>query len=164
MERKHHALPENILTPESLANWIKEASRESFTDERKLYFTEDEISEMESQSTNIGRELIKLGDLKKLIVDKLTKGNDEDLEVTIPENTGLTELRSRREELDRKVEKGYEVVETKIYSIPNEDGNMYFFDIEGNLVQDRTRRLSGREVRDIFGMFADGTIKTREAI
>jgi hypothetical protein len=164
MEKRHHALPENIMNPEALAKWIRDASRESFTDERKVYFNEDEISEMEKESTNIGREIIKIGDLKKLVMEKLTKGSEEDLTVDLPANMGLKALTSRREDLDRRVEKGYAIEETKIYAIPNEDGNMYFFDIEGNLIQDRTRKLSGREIRDIFGMFADGTVKTREAI
>src|SRR5690554_2780381 len=150
---KHHALPETPMTPEMLANYIRQASKESFTDERKIYFNEDEIAEMEKESTNIGREIIKIGDLKKFVVERLTKGTEEDVEITLPGNIGLKVLTQRREELDRKVEKGFDVVDTKIYAIPNEDGNMYFFDIEGNVFEDRTRRLSQREKSEIFGMF-----------
>lgn len=150
---RHHALNEAPNTPEMLANWIRQVSKESFTDERKVYFTEEEVAEMEKESTNIGRLIIKLADLKSYVVERLTKGTEEEVEVTIPGNIGLKVLTSRREELDRKVEKGFETIETKIYAIPNEDGNMYFFDIEGNVFEDRTRRLSQRERSEIFGMF-----------
>ncbi len=156
--QKHHALPEKPLTPEALANWIREAAKESFKDQTKIYFTPEEVQEMESQSTSLGREIIKMGDLKKFVMEKLSKGSDEDLEITIPEGQGLKAMVEKREALDRKVEKGFDVVETKIFSIPNEDGNMYFFDAEGNIFADRTRKMSAREKQEIFGMFADGSM------
>lgn len=156
--QKHHALPEKTLTPEALANWIREASKETFKDETKIYYTPEEVQEMESESTSLGREIIKIADLKKYVMDKLSKGSEEDIEITIPEGMGLKTMLELREALDRKVEKGFEVVETKIFSIPNEDGNMYFFDAEGNLFGDRTRKMSAREKQEIFGLFADGTM------
>ena len=158
---KHHALPEGEMTPEMLANWIKQASKDSFVEETKIYFTEEEISDMEKLSTSIGREIIKLSDLKKAVVERLMKGSTEELEVTIPENQGLKPLTDRREALDRNVEKGFEVEEVRVYAIPNEDGNMYFFDIEGNIFTDRTRKLSQREKHEYFGMFVDGSFNVK---
>lgn len=156
--QKHHSLPEKPLTPEALANWIREASKETFKDETKIYYTPEEVQEMESESTCLGREIIKIADLKKYVMDKLSKGSEKDIEITIPEGMGLKTMLELREALDRKVEKGFEVVETKIFSIPNEDGNMYFFDAEGNLFGDRTRKMSVREKQEIFGLFSDGTM------
>jgi len=153
---RHFALPESI-TKEALGTWIKQSAKETFTHEKKEYFTEEEISEMESESTKLGREIIKLSDLKKSVTDWLTKGNEEEeIEVPIPVTRGLKTLKNTREELDRKVEKGYEVTETKVYGIPHEDGQMFYFDIEGMLIEERTRSLSHRERREYFGMFVTG--------
>lgn len=158
---RHPALPESI-TPEALGQWIRQNSKESFVDETKIFFSEEEISDMEKESTKYGREIINLLDLKKIITEHLTKGYGEDIEVTIPATAGLKFLLEARESLDRKVDKGYEVVETKIYAIPHEDGQMYFFDIEGNCFEDRTRRLSQREKHEYFGMFVDGSFGNRD--
>jgi hypothetical protein len=154
MER-HHALTESALTPEGLAAWIKNASKDSFMDERKEFYEPDEISEMEKVATECGTEIMRLNDLKKTFLEMVTKGNAEEYFIMeIPQTVGIKLLTEQRERLYREVHRGYKVVDTKIYAIPNEDGNLYFFDIEGNLVEDRTRKLNQREKNDYFGMFA----------
>ena len=155
---KHHALEATeTMTIEARAQWIKEVSRESFTHTQKEYFTEEELADKHRRSTDYTREIIRLNDAKKLIMDSFTKGNDSEFDTTIPSTLGIKALTTQRDQLVRQVDKGYEEHTSNIYAIPNEDGFMYFFDIEGNCIEERTRALSIRERKEIFGLFIGET-------
>lgn len=158
----HHALETTeTMTIEARAHWIKEVAKETYTHTKKEFFTEDELAEKHRQSTDYTREIIRLTDAKKLIMDAFTKGNDNEYEVSIPETMGIKHLTEMRDQLVRQVDKGYEETTLNIYGIPHEDGNMYYFDIEGNVIEERTRSLSIRERKEFFGslFMADSEIK-----
>lgn len=143
------------LNKEELKNWIINNSKEEFDDVRKEYFTEEELIEMKSQSHKMGSEINRLTDLKKSINDAITNGNEiEGFVIDIPTTDGLKELTKRRREMDDEISKGYVTNETRAYGIPSEDGNMHYFDEEGNEFTDRQRKLSGRENTEYNGMFA----------
>jgi hypothetical protein len=154
----HHALESTeTMTIEAKSQWIKEAARETYTHTKKQFFTEDELSEKHRRSTDYTREIIRLTDTKKLIMDAFTKGNESEYEASIPETIGIKKLTEMSDQSVRQVDKGYEETTLNIYGIPHEDGYMYFFDIEGNIIEERTRTLSIREKREIFGLFIGET-------
>lgn len=148
---RHHALTQEPMTPEQLATWIRNNSKEHFTHTTRNFFTPEEKSELQERATNNHREIIKLKDAKKLIDDAFVRGNGSEYEVTIPYTVGIKKLEEDRDRITREVEKGYSEEDKTVYCIPNEDGRMYHFDIEGNLIDERTRPLSQREIRDYFG-------------
>lgn len=143
----------NLLTIEARAQWIIDNSRQDLKHTKQEYFTEEELAAKHQRSTELTSEIIELADMKKSIMDSLTKGSENELEVTIPSTAGIRKLTSLRDELVRVVKKGFEEHDIEIYGIPHEDGFMYFFDIEGNVFEERTKKLSIKERRAIFGMF-----------
>jgi len=154
----HHALETTeTMTIEARAQWIKEVSRESFTHTKKEFFTEEEIAEKHKRSTDYTRDIIHLNDAKKLIMDAFTKGNSDEYETTIPQTTGIKSLTEERDRLVREVDKGFIEHTFTIFGVPNEDGQMYYFDIEGNIIEERTRSLSIREKKETFGFFGNET-------
>ncbi|MEC7753846.1 MAG: hypothetical protein VYB44_07435 [Bacteroidota bacterium] len=142
------------LTTEQLAVWITDNSKEEFDDVHRDYFTEEQIIDMKDDSFRLGRELIDLEELKKKVVDSLTKGNGGEFTVDVPASAGITAIKKERKELDKKIAKGYLEIETRVYGIPSEDGYMHYFDIEGNEFEHRKRKLSMRENHEYNGMFA----------
>lgn len=149
----HPSLPKG-LTMHELGIWLETNAAEKFTDEQKRFFTPEEIKDFEHESSINGREINKLEDLIKEISAKAKKGNDQPFTFTLPVTIGTKLLTQHRRENDDYIEKGYEVIETPIYGIPNVDThNMEYFDIEGNLVPDRTRPLSPKEKHQFVGIF-----------
>ena len=155
---RHHALPQH-MTSESLAQWIIQNAKDTFTDSVKYIYTDEEIQEFEKSSTKLGIQIIELADIKKQAVELLMKGSEEDVLIEIPPSPGIKLLTEMREGFDRKVKSGHEFTDTKIYGIPNEDGYMYYFDIEGKEVTDRTRRLSEKENHQYNGFFGIDSLK-----
>jgi hypothetical protein len=154
----HHALETTeTMTVEARAQWIKEVSRETYTHTRKEFFTEEELAEKHKRSTDLTRDIIHLTDAKKLIMDAFTKGNGSEYDTTIPQTAGIKSLTEERDRLVREVDKGFIEHTFTIYGVPNEDGMMYFFDIEGNEVEERARPLSIREKKETFGLFIGET-------
>jgi len=154
----HHALETTeTMTIEARAQWIKEVSRESFTHTKKQFFKDEEISEKHKRSTDYTRDIIHLNDAKKLIMDAFTKGNSDEYETTIPQTIGIKSLTEERDRLVREVDKGFIEHTFTIFGVPNEDGQMYYFDIEGNNIEERTRSLSIREKKETFGLFVNET-------
>lgn len=139
------------MTPEQLATWIRNNSKEHFTHTTRNFFTDEEKVELQRRSTDNHREVIKLKDTKKLIDDAFIKGNLNEYDTVIPATYGIKKLESDRDRITRELERGFSEADVTVYCIPNEDGRMYHFDIEGNLIEERTRPLSQREIRDYFG-------------
>lgn len=149
---RHHALTQEPMTPETLAQWIKNNSKDHFTHTKKNWFTEDEKIEMQRTQSDLTREIIKLNDQKKLITEAFTKGNNAEYEVTVPVTTGTKTLTETRDRICRELDKGYSSEDRTVYAIPcEEDACMYHFDNEGNVVDEMTRPLSQREIREYFG-------------
>jgi hypothetical protein len=150
----HNCLP-NSLTPELLGEWLVKNAREKFTEERKIYYSEEELQEFKDKAVASGIELNNLASLKARVSKLLDNGNPEPLTEEIPETKGIKVLKDNREVCEKEVEKGYFIEEIKIYGIPNQETNtMDFFDIEGREILERSRQLSAKEIRDFFGMFA----------
>jgi len=151
----HHAIKQTqALTVEARAQWIIDNSRQDLVHTKRDYFSDEELAEKHQRSTELTSQIIELADLKKRVNDSLTKGREEDIEVSIPASLGITKITKQRDELVRIVKKGYSEYDVDIYGIPNEDGFMYFFDNEGNVIEERTKKLSIKERRIFFGMFA----------
>lgn len=144
----------NMLTIEARAQWIVYNSRQDLKHTARDYFTEEELAVKHQRSTELTSEIIELADVKKKLMDSLTKGSENEYEATIPSTLGIKKLTSQRDELVRIVKKGFEEHDIEIYGIPHEDGFMYFFDVEGNVYEERTKKLSIKERRAFFGMFA----------
>lgn len=142
------------LTTEARAHWIIDNSKQDLKHTVRDYFTEEELAEKHQRSTELTSEIIELSDLKKQLSDSLTKGSENEFEATIPSTQGIKKLTTQRDALVRIVKKGFEEHDVDIYGIPNEDGFMYFFDVEGNIYEERTKKLSIKEKRAFFGFFA----------
>lgn len=147
-------LQTSTMTAEARGVWIKDNAVQTFTDTIREHFTEEVLAEKHKRSTDLTREIIKLTDTKKAIVDALSKGCDSEFDVTIPETNGIRNLTKERDALVRIVDKGYSEEEVEIFGIPHEDGFIYFFDAGGENYPERTKKMSIKERRAVFGMFA----------
>ena len=158
---RHHAIKSAPISNNDLAKWLIDVSKEQVTHTAKTFFSESEIAEKHKQSTDMTREIILLNDQKKLIIDAFNKGNNDEFEMTIPETIGINSLVKTRDDLVREVDKGFTEQEFTIYGIPNEDGYMYYFDIDGNEIEERCRPLSTREKSDFLGLFMNNDSNQR---
>ena len=150
---KHPALPET-MTVEGLADYIKTRALEKYSEEQKVYYTPEEITDLERKISDKNREVLRLSSLQKTITDAIKKGS-EDFEASIPETIGTDALKKGRDNLSQQVEKGYYTVERLVYGlIYDEDETLEFFDIEGNHIPERSRKLSAKEIDQHIGMFA----------
>lgn len=151
---RHQALPQHLSAAE-LPEWIRLNHVERFTDERKRFFTEEEKNDFEHESALSGREKKKLDDMKKLISSLMLKGNSEERTFVIPETLGTKVLDRNRNQNYDLIEKGYEVEEVELFSIPDTHGEtMEFFTLEGENVAERSRELTARERHLYLGVFA----------
>lgn len=148
---RHHALTQEPMTPEALAAWIKNNAKDHYPHTIREFFTEDEKVAMQKRSTDYTDQIIMLNDSKKLIDEAFTKGNVNEYEATIPETMGIKKLTETRDKLVRELRKGYSEHTVEIYEIPNEDGVMYYFTAAGEIIEERTRNLSQREIKEYFG-------------
>lgn len=150
---RHPSLPQGI-TNAVLAEWLKTSAAETFTHEKRRYFSELEISDMEHESSAKGREMNRLTDVMKEIQDLIKKGNEEPASFTIPETVGTKMLETHRRENDDFIEKGYANEEITVYGIPNgRTDNMDYFDEEGNEITERRRALTAKEKHKYNGFF-----------
>ncbi len=150
---KHPSLPQS-LTVELLASWIVQNAKEKFTEERKYYYSEDELNEFKDKAVNSGIELNNLAEKKARLNKILDNGTDEYINIDITETKGIKVLKEIREGNEKEVERGYKVYAIVVYGIPNQEThNMDFFDIEGNEVPERLRPLSAKEIREYVAQF-----------
>jgi hypothetical protein len=150
----HPSLPQS-LTPENLGIWISQNAKEKFTEKKIIYYTEDELQDFKNKSIEMGIEIKNLTKQKKKFNALMDKGCEEYIQVDVLETRGIKALKASRELIEECVEKGYYETDIKIYGIPNvETKNMDFFDIEGNIISERSRPLSTKEIRDYLGQYA----------
>ena len=150
---KHQLIPPTLM-PEQTETWLRTACKDSFNDEYKHIFEEGDLNEFARESSQRGGDLIELDSILKTVTAAIQKGTDG-IVIDIPETDGVAFLKSSRIDLDKKVKNGYEMIQRKIYGIPSDDTNeMVYFDAVGNVVLDRCRPLSAKEITDYFGMFA----------
>lgn len=152
---KHPSLPKSI-TPEVLGQWLVQNAKEKYTEERKHYYTEEEIQEFKDKAVKSGIDLNKLGRIKKKVIKLIEGGSIEHKVIDFPVTEGSKSLKAQREYCEQEVERGYRVEDITIYGIPNQDTcTMDFFDIEGNEIPERCRPLSAKETREYIGLFAN---------
>lgn len=150
---KYQLIPPTLL-PEQTEAWLRNSCKDSFNDEYKHIFEEGDLNEFARESSQRGGELIELDFLAKIVSEAIQKGT-EGIVIDIPETDGVAFLKASRIALDKKVKNGYEMIQRKIYGIPSDETNeMVYFDAAGNIVLDRCRPLSAKEITDYFGLFA----------
>jgi hypothetical protein len=153
MER-HRLIPKALLS-EQIGPWLKNNAREKFQDEAKVIFSDEDINAFSRESSQKGGELMDLADIASIVAVALKKGISEGLVIDIPPTQGTEMLNRERQELDKKVKKGYELVQQDIYGIVDEDTEtMVFFNAMGEEIADRTRPLSAKEKSDYIGLFS----------
>lgn len=172
----HEMIPVD-LTPDERSAWIAKNHREMVTDTDKIYYKPEEIQEFEKESSVHGRELARLSAIVRTISALVKKGNDSsttstivvflaegakvDIKqkddqniITIPATIGTKELEIQRSQNYAALEKGYEIKEVQLYGIPcYESETMEFFDIDANHYPARSRDLTIKEMKEIFGLF-----------
>lgn len=157
--QKHHLLPDTLV-PAATEEWLRGHAVESFKDERKILFSDDDINAMARQSSGAGAEIIGLKDQLKEITDAVNNGHSGDtpLVVTIYPTNGVKALDKQRSELDKSVKMGYSKENREIFGLPDADNAMMvYFDGAGNHIEERDRPFSAREKHQYQGMFAAAT-------
>jgi len=154
MEKRHPAIPATIQ-PEQIETWLRNACKDSFDDESKHVYSEEELNEFARESSRKGGELIDLKKIADEVTAAIKKGTDKGIVIDIPATDGSEFITTSRQALDNKVKNGYDLIKRKIYGIPYDETNeMIYFDAVGNVVEDRCRPLSAKEQNEWFGMFA----------
>lgn len=148
---RHHALTQEPMTEEALAQWIKNNAKDHYPHTIREFFSEEQKIEMQKNSTDYTGQIIQLNDDMKLLVDAFKKGNHSEYEATIPVTIGLKKLTEARDKTVRHLKKGYSEHTVEVYEIPSEDGFMYHFTNEGEVIEERTRGLTGRQMSEYFG-------------
>lgn len=163
----HPSLPQS-LTAETVGNWLTHNAKEKYTEEKRFYYTDEELLNFKNMAVASGIEINNLSSLKAKVSKWLEEGTDEteeeELTLDIPVTSGIKQLKAKRELCEKEVEKGYRSENVKIYGIPNQDDNtMNFFDPQGCIYEERSRPLSTKEIREYFGIFANTTINFKQA-
>jgi hypothetical protein len=132
---KHPCLPEKTMTPENLAEWIKENADDDFVHIEKIEIDDDKKSELEHKSSAASRAIDRLEAVKKDFMDIIKEGTpdeEEPFDITIPPTKGMKILKANRAFADKQIENGFEEVNHQLYRIPYpEEGLMVAVDIEG---------------------------------
>jgi hypothetical protein len=144
----HPSLP-HTLTPENLAAWLQQNSKERTTLNREYRYTEDELDHFKTRAMNCGIEINDLNDEKKRINELIEKGISDFTQIDLLPSKGLKQLKIERLACEKEVKRGYQPESLTIYGIPNHDThNMDYFDIEGNEIVERQRPLTAKETRE----------------
>lgn len=149
--KKTSVLPKSLSGAE-LKQWLKSNARSIAMHDKRTFYTEEEMEERRKELSDIFIHLKKLKDTKALVAERLREGNDDELLVTIPSTRGVKSLTKTAEEIAGELEKGYYDECFDVYAIPNEiDYTMDYYDEFGNLIEDRVRPLSQKEIFNFFG-------------
>lgn len=160
MNKKSEFLPD-FLSEESMQEWLRSSAKEKSTDERKHYYSEEEINEMSKESCVSGGEILSLEDILKQVKDFIENGSEETVAIEIPMTAGAKALKEARKQRDLKVRKGFESVEQTVYGVVDDEREtMRYFNEFGAEIFERERSLSAKEKRDYLGLFMSVTSKT----
>ena len=150
---RHPSLPAG-MDAEQLAEWLRSSAVEVFTSSKETPLTPEEISGYEKEAVTSGREINRLEDLLAMVREHVKKGSSEKVRLVLPATIGIKNLSSVRRENEDMVERGAIVDEMQLFGIPNTQTEMMeYFDIEGNIIEDRTRTLTPKEKHTHIGMF-----------
>lgn len=157
--KKNDFLPE-FVSEDSLVGYLKANAKETFVDEKKHYYTEDEINEMARDSSCSGGEILALDDILKMVKTACSKGSEEGFTLDFPQTSGSEVLIATRRLKDIAVRKGFETQEQTVYGLlDDERESMRYFSADGAEIVERERALSAKEKREFLGMFANMSIQ-----
>jgi hypothetical protein len=140
---------------DQFADWLRLSAAEQFPDSEKVYFTPEDVAEFEHESSVNGREFNRLSELKKRFEAVIKKGTEEKIVFEIPATVGTKKLELQRRQNDDLIEKGYDLIEMDVFGIVNTDAEtMEYFNIEGEMIENRNRELTPKEKHKFIGMFA----------
>ena len=149
LQEKHRSVPQT-MTPEMLAQWIKDNAKETVEHVEKVELDEETVHDLEKKSSLASRAIDRLEDIKKTFMDVLKDGTpDRDMpyDVTIPPTAGLKILKANRAFADKQLEQGFREDNTTVYMIPYpEDSLMVGVDIEGYEWPQYTRQMTIEEI------------------
>ena len=158
MERSNF-LP-TFASQDAILGFLRANSKETFVDERKHYFNEEEINDLARNSSISGGEILALEEILDTVKQAISKGNEEAFSIEIPQTSGTKALAETRRGNDLSVRKGYETNSQMVYGLVDEDREtMRYFNELGEEVVERERALSTKEKREFLGMFM-GIAKT----
>lgn len=144
------ALPTG-LNSQDLAKWITQNGKERYTEEKDIQYTPQEMENMKDAFIQNGIEIQKLESKKKEVTGLLQNGSSEET-IEISPTRGLKTLKKEQEILSYKIDKGYYTIHFDVYAIPNEyEQTMDFYDIKGELCENRVRKLTNAEMNKYFG-------------
>ena len=150
---KSNFLP-TFTSDEALAGFLSANAKEKFEDERKHYYSEDEINSLARESSVSGGEILALDEIFKQVKASVTKGNEEAYTIEIPATAGVEVLTQVRKDKDLRVRKGFETVKQTVYGLVDDTREtMRYFNEQGVEVEERERTLSAKEKREYLGMF-----------
>jgi len=156
-----HKLIPAALQPEQIEAWLKINCREKFQDEAKIIFGDDDLNAFARESSQMGGQLIGLAEIASKVATALKKGTTETMIIAIEPTDGSETLNRERLDLDRKVKKGYELIEQEIFGIVDDEfETMVYFNAQGEEIADRTRSLSAKEKSDYIGLFSKSLAQT----
>lgn len=160
----HPCLPQT-KTPEQLAQWITENSKNSFQHDEKVDLTEEEVRAFEHKSSAASRALDRLKAVEEDFKHVLKKGTPviggttEPYTVTIPPTKGVDALKANREHADKILEDGYQTITTALYTIPYpEESTMVVVTIEGDEWPMYTKPMS-KDQKVLYGELFTGLTK-----
>jgi hypothetical protein len=146
--QRHYSLPDHFNDQE-LAAYIKKVAVSKHEDVVKRYYTPEEIADMEHESANSGREVMRLEAIIDIAKEAVKKGIDEDLTIVIPATSGTKNLGNYQSQNYQMIEAGFEEIKVDIFGIVNQEkATMEFFTLAGELMEERTRPLSAKEKKD----------------
>jgi hypothetical protein len=171
---RHEVCP-STMTIENLADWIRTNKVDVVNNIEELPLTEEEINNLQKQSSLASRQLDKLKATLKYFTDLIKNGTpfDTDTEmhrpiaVTIPPSKGTARLEENRKFADRQLENGFKEIVTPIYFIPwPEFEKMVAIDIEGNEWTKYSRGMSRDEIsqhgRPVLSAAVDASLRKKK--
>lgn len=152
---RHHSLP-STMSPEQLADYIRTNRVDTYNHVEKIPLTEEEIQQLEHDSSLASRAIDKLTETKKKFEYFLKKGTDWDNAtsqhkpqvITIPPSKGIEKLQANREFADKQIVQGYREEVTSLYLLPYPEAEeMIMVDIEGQKWSQYSRPMSPDEIK-----------------
>jgi len=145
----HRCLPQTF-TPENLAKWIQDNAAETIIHTEKIELEEEQVQELEKQSSLASRAIDRLENIKEKFMEVLNGGTPDveaPFDITIPPTKGLKVLKANRKFADMQIEQGYKEEETQVFVIPYpEDSLMVGVTIEGEEFSQYTKEMSIEQI------------------
>lgn len=165
----HVSLPQT-MTPEALGKWIVENKKDTIFHRETFPLTEEEIKNLEHQSSAASRALDRLKAVEDLFKSYMKNGTPcqrvekelvyDPIDITIPPTKGTKALKSNREYADNLLEAGERTETTDLYLVPwPEEAKMVCVDIEGQEWSQYTRAMTTFEINENKPLLKEDKVK-----